>query len=250
MLQALLGSRSCERILLFLLVNETCYPHQLYGVLDLALSPIQNTLQRLERGGILVSQPEGKRIIYQFNRSYPLIHELEKLLQKAFTELSVEEKKMYYTAKAQTGLKKTDRQSLRSLWNGLYAVSRVKLIASSSTWNGIGEGTVEVIEKDSTIEWIENGKWEGAQTYRNHFRFTLLREQGMISLEHLRFGKMRPEFLFHLVPVRPGVYESTDPHLGGEDAYLGRLYYNQLFIELTLKTIGPKKHEKIESIYT
>lgn len=250
MLQALLGSRSSERILLFLLVNETCYPHQLFGVLDLSLSPIQNTLQRFERGGILISRPEGKRILYEFNRSWPLMDELEKLLQKAFTELSIEERKMYYTAKVQTGLKKADREGLRALWKALQVVSRVKLIASSSTWNGTGEGMVHVIEKGSTLEWFERGQWKGAQSFRNHFRFTFLREQGMIALEHLRFGEARPKFLFHFIPIRPGIFESTDPHLGGEEAYLGRLHHTELFIELTLKTIGPKKNEKIESIYT
>jgi len=250
MLRALFGSRSSERILLFLLVNETCYSHQLYGLLDLSLSPIQNALQRLEKGGILTSRQEGKRKIYAFNSDFPLYPELEKLLQKAFSELSVQQRKMYYATKVQTGIKKSDRQSLRTLWEALMGVSRVKLIASSSNWRAAGEGTVEVMEKGSILEWIERGQWKGAQSFRNHFRFTFLRQQGMIALEHLRYGEGRPEFLFHLVPIRPGIFESTDPHLGGEDAYLGRLYHHPLFLELTLKTIGPKKHEKIESIYT
>lgn len=249
-MQPLLKSRSSERVLLFLLVNEQCYPHQLFQALDLALSPIQNTLQRLEKGGILVSKKEGSRLLYQFNPLYPLIDELKRLLQKAFGELSIEEKKMYYTARAHKHLNKVGRESLNVIWKALGSVSRVKLIASSPSWNGMGEGDVEVIERGSSLEWVETGRWKGAQTFRNHFRFTFLRQQAMLAMEHLRFGEKRAQFLFHLILKRPGLLESTDPHLGGKDAYLGRLQYNPLFIEFLFKTIGPKKYEKIESIYT
>jgi hypothetical protein len=44
--------------------------------------PIQNQLEKLEDGGVIVSNKVGKTILFQFNPRYPFIKELSNLLDK------------------------------------------------------------------------------------------------------------------------------------------------------------------------
>jgi len=53
-------------------------------------------LARLEKGGILVSQKEGKTLIYQFNPRYPFLRELKMFLEKAYTFLPTDIRDKYY----------------------------------------------------------------------------------------------------------------------------------------------------------
>ncbi|KAF3361884.1 hypothetical protein PHSC3_001566 [Chlamydiales bacterium STE3] len=61
-----------EKVMLFLLVNEKCYPAQLKNTFQSPLYNFQRAFARLEKGGISVSQSERKKLIYQFNLRYPL----------------------------------------------------------------------------------------------------------------------------------------------------------------------------------
>jgi len=87
MLHTLFGNRNLERILLFLFVNEKCYASQLQILLEVPLSPLQNALARLEKGGVISSSFEGKSRVYQFAPAYPFLQELESILRKAYTLL-------------------------------------------------------------------------------------------------------------------------------------------------------------------
>ena len=104
MLEVLFGTKNVKKILLFLFVNGSCYGTRLHKLLKAPLTPLQKTLIRLEKGGLLMSYFEGKTRLYQFNPSNPLLSELENLLKKAYTELPPQEKKQYLFVKKDGGL--------------------------------------------------------------------------------------------------------------------------------------------------
>lgn len=260
MLKFIFGCKSIERILFFLLVNEKCYAHQLHRTLCIPLTPIQKALTRLEEGEILISSVEGKIKTFQFNSQYPLLNELEMLLKRAFHLLEPHEKKQYYYLKpSKPNESKQDFELLQDIWDQLVNISSVTLIAKSHSksivqWCRKGKGKVMVKNEASQLTFYEAGSWYGdseqLQNYSNCFRWTLNHHEKMISLEHLRLGEQKPVFLFHLIPMKTNSLESLNPHLCGEDSYFGWVHYNPLFIQLNFKTIGPKKNEEVEYIYT
>jgi hypothetical protein len=137
MLHVLFGSRSIEKILLFMLVNEKTYATQLHRALHTPLTPLQKALERLEKEGILNSSFEGKTRFYTFNTQYPLLNELEALLKKAYTLLSPREKSRYYFIRQFPKERKTGQNALLSLWEALNHVTHVTLQFRSRTG---GEG--------------------------------------------------------------------------------------------------------------
>jgi hypothetical protein len=96
MLEALFGNESIERVLFYLLQNKTCYALQLKKQFQSALSPIQQALLRLEKGGILVSNLVGKTRVFQFNPRYIFLEKLLSFLQRAYETLPEDLKKKYY----------------------------------------------------------------------------------------------------------------------------------------------------------
>lgn len=111
MLEALFGNESVERVLFYLFQNETCYALQLKKQFQSAISPIQQALLRLERGGILVSTLVGKTRIFQFNPRYPFLTELRFFLKRAYKALTEENKKKYY----ETPIRKRPRRTGKPL---------------------------------------------------------------------------------------------------------------------------------------
>ncbi|MBG0788606.1 MAG: winged helix-turn-helix transcriptional regulator [Anaerolineaceae bacterium] len=83
MLETLIGSENRERVLIFLKARGEGYAREIARFFDTDLFPIQDQLERLEVGGVLVSRPVGRTILYQFNPRYFLLEELEALLEKA-----------------------------------------------------------------------------------------------------------------------------------------------------------------------
>ena len=258
MLQELFGSKSVERILLFLLVNERCYATQIHKVLEAPLTPLQKALERLEKGGIVKSLYEGKTRLYELNASYPLINELETLLKRAYGSLCPQEKKKYYYVKDQS--EKGDQKVLLAFWDLLKKVSSLHFVAKSHSkngkgWKGSGRGDVEVsYDGDATLIFTESGvrtnEEEKGIEFTNTFRWTLHRLDGLIGLEHLRYGKMRPVFMFHLRAAGRNCLESVYSHECQQDSYFGAVHLKQGEIRLTWRIIGPHKNEELEYIYT
>ncbi|MDH5255803.1 MAG: winged helix-turn-helix domain-containing protein [Gammaproteobacteria bacterium] len=85
MLESLLGSTSRERVLMFILARDRGYGAEISQFYDVDLAPLQKQLERLEAGGVLVSQPVGRTRVYSFNPRYPFRTELQALLAKALT---------------------------------------------------------------------------------------------------------------------------------------------------------------------
>jgi hypothetical protein len=231
MLEALFGNKNVTQILLFIFANDKCYGTQLHRSLEVPLTPIQKNLSRLEKGGVIMSHYEGKTRVFQFNPSFPLMKELEKLLQKAYSLLPAHSRKNFYISNENRPLtRKNPENKLRTLLN---------------FW-----------EKLATVHQLtfnEKGHWKGrtgpSVSFSNIFRWTLDRTAEVISLEHLRRGLDHPVFLFHLVPTSEYSLSSIHSHLCDDDSYFGQVDFDEQGLRLSWRVIGPKKNETIEYFY-
>lgn len=263
MLEVLCGNKNVPRILIFLFVNGKCYGTQLHRSLGTPLTPLQKALNRLEKGGLITSYYEGKTRLYQFNPAYPLINELEHLLKKAYTLLPAQKKKEYYVMKeeAKTTIHQENNiKVLLAFWEKLMGVTQLTFHAKTKSkeekgWNGKGQGEVIMIREGShRLIFNEKGTWQGKQggavSFSNIFRWTLDRNAGVISLEHLRRGPDHPVFLFHLAPSGKHSLSSVDSHLCEGDTYFGQIHFDQHSLRLNWRVIGPKKNEEIDYYYS
>jgi len=254
MLSPLLGSKSAERVLLFLLINECCYPSEVQKAHDIALTPLQNIFQKFEKAEVLISEVHRKTKLYRFNPSYPLLNELKALLKKAFIHLPAEEKralfsqKKHWRAKEDYALQKRSSLCLDAFWQRLMKVQRVSIQTQSET-NGYGE--VKVNHNKDTLLFTETGHWiQQGIDFSNILRWTLDRSAQMVALEHLRYGPDRAVFLFHLAPTGPNTLQSIDSHLCADDCYFGRIEFTKQHIRLLWRIIGPRKNEILHHIYS
>jgi len=92
MLEPLLGSTSSERVLMFIFARDGGYTREIARFFGADPDSIQKQLVRLESGGVLVSKPSGRTLLYSFNPRYPFLRELKALLEKAMTFYSEEER--------------------------------------------------------------------------------------------------------------------------------------------------------------
>ena len=85
MLEPIVGSKSCERVFIFLIARDKGYATEIARFFDGALYAIQNQLERLESNDVLVSKKVGRTRVYQFNPLYPFLNELKALFEKALS---------------------------------------------------------------------------------------------------------------------------------------------------------------------
>ena len=85
MIEVLLGSKNAERVLIYVFAREEGYPREIARFFNTDLKSIQNQMDKLEAGGILVSREVGRTRPYVFNLRYPFLTELKALLQKALS---------------------------------------------------------------------------------------------------------------------------------------------------------------------
>ena len=85
MIEALLGSKNAERVLIYLFSREEGYAREITRFFDTDLKSVQKQLNRLETGGVLVSREVGRTRPYTFNPRYPFLNELKALLEKALS---------------------------------------------------------------------------------------------------------------------------------------------------------------------
>lgn len=263
MLEVLCGNKNVQRILIFLFVNNRCYGTQLHRALKVPLTPIQKALNRLEKGGLVTSFYEGKTRLYQFNPAYPLMQEVEQLLKKAYTLLPAHEKKGYYVMREDLSPAFKPRENkikiLNTFWERLMKVNKLSFSAKTksneeSGWNGRGTGEVLSEREGNQLFFNEKGTWqnkEGATVnFSNVFRWTIDRDAGVISLEHLRRGADHPVFLFNLAPSSSYSLSSVDSHLCAGDTYFGQIHFDRYTLRLNWRVIGPKKNEEIDYYYS
>ena len=92
MLAPLLGSKGSEKVLIFIAARGEGYAREISQFFDMDISTIQNQLDKLELGGILVSTTKGRTRLYTLNPRYPFLKELKQLLDKALSFYPEEER--------------------------------------------------------------------------------------------------------------------------------------------------------------
>ena len=85
MFEAILGSTSKERVLLYLLARDKGYAREIARFFNASVTTIQKQLETLEANNVLYSEEQGRTLLYSLNPRYPLIKELRTLLEKALT---------------------------------------------------------------------------------------------------------------------------------------------------------------------
>lgn len=85
MLEALLGSRNKERILVFIYCRKTGYARQIAEFYEIPLTVVINHLKNLEGSNVLFTEIQGRTKLYRFNPRYPFLKELYSLLEKALS---------------------------------------------------------------------------------------------------------------------------------------------------------------------
>jgi len=91
MIEVLLGSKNAERVLVYLFTREEGYSREIARYFSADLKSIQNQMDKLEKGGVLVSREVGRTRPYMFNPRYPFLSELKSLIEKAFSFYPQEE---------------------------------------------------------------------------------------------------------------------------------------------------------------
>jgi hypothetical protein len=92
MLRPLLGSKGSENVLIFMVARDEGYAREISQFFGMDISTVQNQLDKLELGSILVSLTKGRTRIYTFNPRYPFLEELKQLLEKALSFYPEEER--------------------------------------------------------------------------------------------------------------------------------------------------------------
>ena len=92
MLRPLLGSKGSENVLIFMVARDEGYAREISQFFSMDISTVQNQLDKLELGSILVSLTKGRTRIYTFNPRYPFLEELKQLLEKALSFYPEEER--------------------------------------------------------------------------------------------------------------------------------------------------------------
>jgi len=85
MIEALLGSKNAERVLIYIFSREEGYAREISSFYKSDLKSIQMQLEKFEKSGVLVSREVGRTRPYRFNPRYPFLNELKSLLEKALS---------------------------------------------------------------------------------------------------------------------------------------------------------------------
>ncbi len=97
MFDNLFGNTTVSKLLLFIARFGEGYPSQIARNFDITVSMVQQQLDRLETGGILVSQLKGKTRMYTMSPRYPFKKELLALLHKGLDSIPKKEIDVYYS---------------------------------------------------------------------------------------------------------------------------------------------------------
>lgn len=96
MIEALLGNRTVEKILLYIANYEEGYISGIAETYGISKSQVRKQLLRLEAGGILVARDKGNLRIFTINPRCLYKKELDSLLKKVLSLLPEEEIERYY----------------------------------------------------------------------------------------------------------------------------------------------------------
>jgi DNA-binding transcriptional ArsR family regulator len=96
-LEGLVGNATVEKALLYLEQFDQGYPSEIARAFELPVAMVQRQLDRLERGGIVVSRLRGRTRLYEWNPAFPFREELRALLRKAVRALPATDRRRFLT---------------------------------------------------------------------------------------------------------------------------------------------------------
>jgi hypothetical protein len=85
MLEPVIGSKSSERVLVYILARRRGYAREIARFFGADPDSIQKQLVKLEYGGVLTATEAGRTVLYEFNPRYAFLPELTALLSKALS---------------------------------------------------------------------------------------------------------------------------------------------------------------------
>ena len=98
-LEALLGSRTAARLMLYLFHYGEVYPTGAARDLELTLSAVQRQLERFETAGVLVSKLVGRTRVYTFNPKHPATERLRDLVQVFYEGMPAKEREQLFATR-------------------------------------------------------------------------------------------------------------------------------------------------------
>jgi DNA-binding transcriptional ArsR family regulator len=97
MLEGIFGNRTAEKVLLYLDQYGQGYARSIAATFeDVSVSMALAQLRRFEAAGLLVSQRQGRTLLFSWNRRNLFLPEIRALLQKALAALPEEERRRYF----------------------------------------------------------------------------------------------------------------------------------------------------------
>ncbi len=85
MIEVLLGSQSCEQVLLYIVARERGYAREISQYFNVSETPIKRQLLNLEAGGILIAEEMGRTRLFQLNPRCPFASEIRALFEKVIS---------------------------------------------------------------------------------------------------------------------------------------------------------------------
>ena len=83
MLEGLLGNKTKELILIFLVAREEGYAKEIADFFEAPVTPVKLQLEKLETAGILYSRNIGRARVFAFNPRYAFLKPTVSLIEKA-----------------------------------------------------------------------------------------------------------------------------------------------------------------------
>lgn len=257
MINALFGSQSIVKVLYYLFVNGHCYASELRKQFDSALTPFQNALEQLEQDGVLMSEHHGKTRLFRFDPGYPLLNDLEKLLQSAYLLLPPEEKRKYLVEKSNQGSRplfaSEKKKVLMLCWDKLQDIKQFTMQAKGDAFASKGQGEVQLIkEAENRILFRKKGFWISPQghpiDFTNQVRWELNRKDSCLHYAPEQRGEFHLSYVIRLFPTGKSELSTKDDDVS-EGRYRGKLCLDKRSIRSGWRVLTDQKNEEIECIY-
>jgi hypothetical protein len=97
MIEVIVGSKTAEKVLLYLANYNECYAKEVATVFEIPVFSVQKQLLKFEAAGVLVSQLRGKTRMFYWSPRFALRGEFLAFLKRALALLPDNEKERYFT---------------------------------------------------------------------------------------------------------------------------------------------------------
>ncbi|WP_413560775.1 winged helix-turn-helix domain-containing protein [Bdellovibrio sp. HCB209] len=96
MLADLFGSQTTEKSLLLVAALGESYALEIAKTFQISKTQVARTLLKLEQADILIGQDKGRTRVYTLNKGWVLFKELNALLQKALSNVPLDQQEQYF----------------------------------------------------------------------------------------------------------------------------------------------------------